>query len=270
MPRPSNPQTGLVDEELPLEDELENYQEPAVEEPEDTDADEVVDEPVEEPQDDDQPAPLFGNGDEDHIPKSRFDAEKARADTLQHVLEMLQQGGQPQRQQQRTAPMEDPDANLDPKDKEWRKYIRQAAAPEIQRFVSEAIEDIKQNHIDPLRRTTIEVQDRTAENLVRAKYRDYDRLRDLINRQRAEWFQQYKIVAPHEVAYHYVRSISGLKQNPATRTQAVRQNAKQGAQVANRPPAKKVQPKGPVTLNDVASMSPEDAERWLARNNFKF
>ena len=246
---------NLLDEELELEPELENVQDP----PEDevVEEEEVEEEPVQQVEE------------EERIPKSRFDAEKARGDTLQHVLETLQRGQQPQ-QQPAAQPVVDQEANLTPEDRKWREYIRQAAKPEIERRVQEVISEIKKSSIDPLNRVSIEVQDRIDEQETKRQFRDYDQFRDKVNQTRAEWYRQYGIVAPRDVAYHYVKGQQASKVAASTRTSNVRANAKQSATVSNKPPTKKVTPKSPVTLNDVANMSFEDAERWLQSTGAKF
>lgn len=263
MPTPKN--TEHLEDELELDAELENYQDPPEEDVAEDVEEDPVDEDVEEPQ---LTAPVEDI--EERVPKSRLDAERARADTLQQVLETLRTQMQQPQQQAPQRVVEDPEANLSPQDKQWREYIRQAARPEIERRVQEIVGQIKQQSIDPLHRVSIEVQDRIDEQQTRQQFRDYDQYRDHVNRTRAEWYQRYGVVAPRDVAYHYVKGQMALKQAPVTRTQTVRANAKQTATVPNKPPAKKVAPKGPITLDDVANMSWEDAERWLAKNGTKF
>lgn len=253
-----SPQGGLQDEEIELDPELENAPEP---EPE-----EVVDEVEEE----DEPEPQYQAPRQEMVPLDRLNAEKARADTLQQVLETLRSQGQPQPQPQRVAPVEDAEANLTPEDKKWREYIRQAARPEIERRVQEVVSQIKQQSLDPLQRVSIEVQDRIDEQETKRQFRDYDTVRDKVNQTRAEWYQRYGVVAPRDVAYHYVKGQMSSKVANTARTSSVRANAKQGSQVPNKPPSKKIAPKGPVTLNDVANMSVEDAERWLTQTGTKF
>ncbi len=257
---------GLTDDELELDPDLESITDPPEEDPVDE-----VEEDVEEDVEEVDPVVQFQEPSEDRIPKSRYDAEKARADTLQHVLDNLRQYQQPAAQPApQAAVVEDAEANLTPEDRKWREYIRQAARPEIERRVKEVVEQIQSTAISPLQRTSIEVQERIAENDMRRQFKDWDTVRDAVNKTRAEWFQRYNVVAPPDVAYHYVKGQQATKTAQTTRTSAVRANAKQTATVSNKPPTKKVSPKGPITLNDVANMSLEDTERWLMKTGSKF
>lgn len=254
-----SPQGGLQDEELELEPELEQATEP------EADADvEDVDAEVEE-------EPVVQTHQQEMVPLERLSVEKARGDILQRALENMQATIQQQRQPQAVQqPVEDPEANITPEDKKWREYIRNAARPEIERRVSEVVSQIKQQTIDPLQRVSIEVQDRIDEQEAKRQFRDYDTHRTEINRTRAQWYQQYGVVAPRDVAYHYVKGQLASKSAGSVRTASVRANAKQAATVPNRPPSKKIGPKGPISLNDVANMSVEDAERWLVQTGTKF
>jgi hypothetical protein len=249
---------GLQDEELPLEDELETIQDDVVEETPEEDVEEVEEEPAyQEPQ-------------EERVPKSRLDALAAERDTLRHALETLAQRQQPQVAPQPTAPVRDQYEGYTPERKQWAEFIKQEAAGEIDRRVEARLEQITRQAIEPLRRNSIEVQERIDEQDTMRQFKDYSQYKDKINQVRAEWYQRYNVVAPRDVAYHYVKGQMAGNVATTSRTQAVRANAKQGSSVPNKPPAKKSAPKGPVTLNDVANMSAEDAERWLLTNNAKF
>jgi hypothetical protein len=264
MPTPTqSPQGGLQDEEITLEPELENAPEPDDEEPVDDLEDEVEEVPEVHTESRSQESR------QEMVPLERLSVEKARGDILQRALETLQHNAQ-QTQQARPAVVEDLEANLTPEDKKWREYIRQAARPEIERRVQEVVSQIKQQSLDPLQRVSIEVQDRIDEQETKRQFRDYDTLRDDVNRTRAEWYQRYGVVAPRDVAYHYVKGQMLSKSAGTTRTANARANAKQTATVPNKHPSKKIAPKGPVTLNDVAHMSSEDAERWLIQSGTKF
>ena len=254
------PQGGLQDEEIALDPELENAPEPEVEDVvDDTEEEEFEEEP--------QPRPTR----QEMVSIDRLNTEKARGDILQRALETLSQRQQPQQAPQQAAhPVEDLEANITPEDKKWREYIRTSARPEIERRVQEAVAQIKQHTLDPLQRVSIEVQDRIDEQETKRQFRDYDTVRDKVNQTRAEWYQRYGVVAPRDVAYHYVKGQAASAVASTTRTSNARANAKQGAQVPNKPPSKKVTPKGPLTLNDVANMSTEDAERWLTQTGAKF
>ena len=171
---------GIEDEEMQLDSELETATETA-------NTEEVVEEEVEDVE---EVVEATQAEREETVPLSRLNAEKARADTLQQVLETLQRQQQPAAPQPVTRSVEDQEANLDPKDKQWRDYIRQAAKPLIEQRVQEIVSEIRRSQIEPLTRTSIEVQDRIDEQDARRQFKDYDQYKDKINQTRAEWYQR--------------------------------------------------------------------------------
>jgi hypothetical protein len=250
--------TSTLDDELELPDELENAPDPDTE-VEDDPAEEVEDE-VEE--DNTPPAPQ-----EEMVPLSRLRAESARADALVGVLEQFRHN-QPQ-PQRAAAPVqeEDPYQNYTPEAKQWIQFM----APVIQREARKIAQSEMSQVLPNVQREALVTRDMQDRQHMLSQHRDFGLYEQEINEERAKWYQNTGQLPPaREAFYYYVKGKRADSAATAQRSTATRVAAKAGSQVSTKVPAKKIAPKGPITLNDVANMSEKELEEAMIRNGVTF
>ncbi len=226
---------------------------------------EVVEEEVEE-----DPSPTPVEPAEEMIPKSRYDAERARADALVNVLEGFQRQ-QPQQQtlphQRQAVQEEDPYTNYTPEAKQWIQFMLPVVQWEARKLVEGRLNEITPN----LQREILVTRDAQDRDSMYLKHKDYAKYEQEINEERARWYQNTGQMPPmREPFYYYVKGKHASAAEATQRTTEVRKVAKAGATVPTKTPTKKVAPKGPLSINDVANMDEKTLEETMIKYGVKF
>lgn len=257
MPKSKSPMSTdpTMDDEIPTDEVVEDE---AVE----TD---VVEDDVVEDEPEDEPEPRIPA--EERIPKSRLDEANRRADALERALEAIRSQGQPQPQMVpvQQLPQVDPDEGLTPEAKNWAKFIRRVAEPEIEKRVAQRMNQFETERVNPLQRDNVVVQDMLDDQNIRRKFKDYHLYEQAVNDLRQQWFRDSggQIRAPREYAYAVAKLQRGQFTEPTARANTARAKAKGGATTEQRTPGRKVAPKTTLNMDDIANMSEKELEQAL-------
>ena len=204
-----------------------------------------------------------------YVPEDRFKAVNDRVAQLEQLLRLAtSQPNQPQpHPQAQPQPQRDPYEGFTPQAKQWAQFIERVANPQVERLVQERLSAVLPN----VQKEQMLLRDMLDEINTRRAYPDFDQYADEVNVLREQWYRAQGVVAPRDVAYHYVKGRKAGQQRQTERTQQVRRAAKPGATAPSPKPARKVAPAGaPLSLDRVNGMSEKDLEQLMLKMNLTF